>query len=257
MAREFPFRVVLPENYAARTAKSPVLYLLHGLFGSCDNWLELTGIENYLLKREFVVVLPDWGDNWYTNSATIENNKFESSFINEFIPAIEDGWLIQGNRNARAIAGLSMGGYGAIKFALKYSDLFVFAASMSGAFAAPRLTPDSAEAYQQELLPSLSEVFGKVSDRARSANDLFEIVRRIPTAKIASLPYLYFDCGRNDGFLKANRELAMLLAEKKIAFNFVEIEGAHDWNYWDRQIKVIIESTANIFRRSSKHKTNF
>lgn len=247
MGREVPFRVILPENYSTRAGKYPVLYLLHGLFGNCDNWLELTGIEDYLSDKEFVAVLPDSGDKWYSDSATIENDKFESSFIKEFIPAVERAWHIAGSRDKRAIAGLSMGGYGAFKYALKYSHLFICAGSMSGAFDAPGLTADAASNGQRELLPSLSEVFGNETGRARLENDLFEIVRRMPDAKVRSLPYLYFDCGSRDDFLKANRDFADLLEKKRIAFDFVEAAGAHDWIYWDRQVRLILELTAKIF----------
>src|SRR6476661_5559111 len=124
MQRELSFRVILPENYEASQENYPVLYLLHGLFGSFDNWLELTRIKDYLTDKKLIVVLPEGGNGWYSDSATIEKDKFESSFINELIPAVEASYRVFATQAKRAVAGLSMGGFGALKFALKRPDLF-------------------------------------------------------------------------------------------------------------------------------------
>jgi putative tributyrin esterase len=249
MRRALPFRVILPENYAASKVDYPVLYLLHGLFGSCDNWLDLTAIKSYLADKEFIVILPEGGNNWYSDSATIDTDKFESSFINELIPAAEAGYRISGGRENRAIAGLSMGGFGALKFALKRSDLFVFAGSMSGAFNAPRLTGNEKLSDWQELYPSVLEVFGQENSPARAENDLFRIIRELPGEKRSSVPQIYFDCGTNDSFLKVNRELAKSLKESGLAFRFDEIAGGHDWLYWDKQLRVVLMLVKEQFSR--------
>jgi putative tributyrin esterase len=249
MQRELPFWVILPANYEASKTNYPVLYLLHGLFGSCDNWLELTEIETSLADKNFITVLPEGGNNWYSDSATIETDKFESSFINELIPTVEASYRICRTRETRARAGLSMGGFGALKFALKRPELFVFAGSMSGAFNAPHLTGLEENSDWQELYPSILEVFGRENSPTRFENDLFGIIREIPEEEKSSVPFIYFDCGTKDGFLKVNRELAELLKRKEIAFQFEEISGGHDWIYWDKQIRVIlrlVEETFNL-----------
>jgi len=251
MQRELPFRVILPENYEASKANYPVLYLLHGLFGSCDNWLELTGIESYLADKNFITILSEGGNNWYSDSATIETDKFESSFINELIPAVEAAYGIGENRETRAIAGLSMGGFGALKFALKRPELFIFAGSMSGAFNASQLTGTEENADWQELFPSILEVFGNEHSPTRVENDLYGIIRKIPAEKKSFVPFIYFDCGTQDGFLKVNRELAELLQEKELAFQFEEISGGHDWIYWDKQLRVILKLVEETFSRGN------
>jgi S-formylglutathione hydrolase FrmB len=249
MQRELPFWMILPENYEASKRNYPVLYLLHGLFGSSDNWLELTAIKNYLAGQELIVVLPEGGNNWYSDSATIEKDKFESSFINELIPTVEASYRTLASREKRAIAGLSMGGFGALKFALKRLDLFCFAGSMSGAFEAPQLTQNNKGFGWEELIPSILEVFGQETSAARAENDLFEIIRRLSGEKRSSFPYIYIDCGIDDGFLESNRKLATLLREKDIRFEYHEVAGGHDWNYWDQQIRVILEKVNKIFNQ--------
>lgn len=249
MRRELPLRVIVPANYEASKVVYPVLYLLHGLFGNCDNWLELTALKSHLADKEFIVVLPEGGHSWYTDSATVASDKFESSFINELIPAVEARYRISGDSAKRAIAGLSMGGFGALKFALKRPDLFVFAGSMSGAFNAPRLTGNENPADWRELFPSVLEVFGQENSPTRADNDLFRIIRKFPVAKRSSAPQIYFDCGTGDSFLKVNRELAKSLKENGLGFNFDERAGGHDWRYWDKRLRVVLKIVEEIFSR--------
>lgn len=250
MQRELPFWVILPETYETSGKNYPVLYLLHGLFGSCDNWLELTAIKDYLADKELIVVLPEGGNSWYSDSATIAKDKFESSFINELIPGVETKYRVSASKEKRAIAGLSMGGFGALKFALKRPDLFVFAGSMSGAFEAPRLTQHNQGFGWEELSPSILEVFGQETSAARAENDLFGMIGQLSGEKKSSFPHIYIDCGFDDGFLEVNRKLAGLLEEKGIKFEYHEAPGGHDWNYWDKQLRVILEKVNKIFDRA-------
>jgi len=250
MQGELPFWVILPENYETLKEDYPVLYLLHGLFGSSDNWLELTAIKDYLADKKMIVVLPEGGNSWYSDSATIEKDKFESSFINELIPTVEARYRAFASKEKRAIAGLSMGGFGALKFALKRPDLFIFAGSMSGAFEAPQLTENNKGFGWEELSPSILEVFGQETSAARAENDLFGIIRQIPEEKKSSFPYIYIDCGIDDGFLEINRKLARSLEEKSIKFEYHEASGGHDWNYWDKQVRVILEKVSEIFKQA-------
>jgi S-formylglutathione hydrolase FrmB len=139
-----------------------------------------------------------------------------------------------------------MGGYGAIKFGLKSPATFVFAASMSGAFSVTRLTdkeiPDS-------WRPSLKN-FGAADSQTRTANDLFGLLQKLTAARIASLPYFYFDCGTEDSPLifPSNRELAALMFEKKIAHEFRELPGDHSWGYWDQQVREVLKIAVEKMR---------
>lgn len=238
--REIPFRVILPETYNNSRRRYPVLYLLHGLFGCCDNWLQLTRLTEYALNKELIIVLPEGGDNWYTDSAAVEEDKFESYFIEELIPTIDALYRTIRKREKRAVVGLSMGGYGALKFVCKRPDLFVFCGSMSGAFDAPRQTDNNPNIGWEDLRPSILKVFGDEHSRTRAENDLFQIIGQIPAENIARLPYFYIDCGLEDDFLEVNRELAKLLNERKVSFEYHEVPGGHDWEYWDKEIKLLL-----------------
>jgi len=219
----------------------PVLYLLHGLFGSCNNWLELTGLTDYVAGKELIIVLPDGGDGWYTDSAIDELGRFQGYLIDELIPEIEAVYNTIEERTGRAIFGLSMGGYGALKFGLKRPDLFVFAGSISGAFEAPAFSDANPGHNWEELGPSILKAFGEENSSVRQDNDLFRIVEKIESDRVAGLPHFYLRCGTEDGFLEANRRLAALLEQKSIPYEYLETPGGHDWDYWNHELKNVLE----------------
>ncbi|MGB7207744.1 MAG: alpha/beta hydrolase-fold protein [Pyrinomonadaceae bacterium] len=120
MAREMPYRVVLPEGYSKNsTDRFPVVFLLHGLTGHYNNWTDRTKLTSYAQKHRFIIVTPEGNDGWYTDSVSTPNDKYESYIIQELIPEIDKSYRTLADRKNRAIAGLSMGGYGGLKFGLK------------------------------------------------------------------------------------------------------------------------------------------
>lgn len=241
LQRDIPYRVILPKNYETDENRYPVLYLLHGLFGSCENWLELTNLKKYVLEKELIIILVDGENGWYSDSKTVENDKFESYFLQELMPEIEKSYRTIPRKEKRAIAGLSMGGYGALKFCLRKPDLFIFAGSMSGAFGAPNFFKKDCPKGFEELLPSIEKAFGEKNSQHRIDNDLFQIIRQIPDNLIGELPHLYLDCGIEDSFLEINKQLANLLKTRNILFEFYEEIGGHDWDYWNKQVKKILD----------------
>lgn len=241
LGRTVTYQVLIPIQYHYGDNEKklfPAIYLLHGVSGNSNNWLQKTSIARYANPLDVFVVMVEGGDGWYTDSATVPQDKYESYILQELIPDVERRYRLQKSRAGRAIAGLSMGGYGAIKFGLKYPDMFILAGSMSGAFDAPSWV-------EKELKPgvirdSVLKVFGPADSPTRKTNDIFKLVREWPADKIASLPYFYFDSGTDDLFFKENRDLAHLLAEKKIPHEYRELPGNHSWTYWNRQLEEIV-----------------
>lgn len=236
-----PYNVILPTDYdTSRTTRYPVLYLLHGLTGHYSDWVTRTNIANYASEYRMIVVTPEGNDSWYVD-------KYETYILNELIPDVQKRYRTIEARYARSIAGLSMGGYGAIKFGLKSPATFVFAGSMSGAFSVTRLTEEQiGSARWGDSL----RLFGAAGSETRLANDLFALIERIMPARISSLPYFYFDCGTEDSPLifPSNRELAGLMYEKKIPHEFRQLPGDHSWAYWDRQVQVVLKIAATKMR---------
>jgi putative tributyrin esterase len=243
-----PYNVVLPDNYdTSRTTRFPVLYLLHGLTGHYSDWVSRTNIADYASDHRIIVVMPEGNDGWYTDSAISASDKYESYILQELIPDVQQRYRTIEARYGRGIAGLSMGGYGAIKFGLKSPQMFVFAASMSGAFGATRFAEKEIPRQWQESL----KLFGPAGSETRKENDLFEIIERLTTAQIPSLPYFYFDCGTEDSPLifTYNRELAQSMYQKKIPHEYRELPGDHSWGYWDKQVQEILRIAAQRMPR--------
>ena len=234
------YNVILPTDYdmSLNTTRYPVLYLLHGLTGHYSDWVSRTNITDYASHYSIIIVMPEGNDGWYTDSATVATDKYESYILKELLPDVQQRYRTIEARYGRAIAGLSMGGYGAIKFGLKSPQTFAFAASMSGAFGVTRFTDkDVPDSWRESI-----KLFGPVGSETRKTNDLFEIVQGLAATRISSLPYFYFDCGTEDVPLifPYNRELSGLMYEKKIPHEFRELPGDHSWGYWDRQIQEIL-----------------
>jgi S-formylglutathione hydrolase FrmB len=234
-----PYNVILPADYdASRTTRYPVLYLLHGLDGHYSDWVSRTNLADYASEYSLIIVMPEGNDGWYTDSATVATDKYESYILKELLPDVDERYRTIQARYGRAIAGLSMGGYGAIKFGLKAPQTFVFAASLSGAFGVTRLSEKEIPASWKDSLA----LFGSPDSDTRKANDVFELTRNVATTRISSLPYFYFDCGTEDAPLifSSNRELSALMYEKKIPHEFRELPGDHSWAYWDRQVQEVL-----------------
>ena len=243
-----PYNVILPTDYeTSKTTRYPVLYLLHGLTGHYNDWISRTNVADYAAEYRIIVVMPEGNDSWYTDSATVTTDKYESYILNELLPDVQQRYRTIEARYARSIAGLSMGGYGAIKFGLKTPSTFVFAASMSGAFGATRLSEKEIGA---SLWGNSLKLFGPVGGETRIGNDLFEIINKLAPARVSSLPYFYFDCGTEDSPLifPFNRELSALMLEKKIPHEFRQLPGDHSWGYWDRQVQEILKIAAQKMR---------
>ena len=246
MGRSMPYRVILPSGYArSKQKRYPVIYLLHGLFGSSENWTTLTKLPSNAESYKFIIVNPEGENGWYTDSATKPADRFETYIIKELIPEIDAKYRTVAARTGRAMAGLSMGGYGALKFGVKYPELFSLVGSFSGALGATsfRSTPAMAP-----LLKSLDDVFGPAGSETRKNNDLFALVRGTSAENIKTLPFIYLDCGTEDFLFQNNREFVLLLIEKKIPHEFRELPGSHAWPYWEKQVVEFLRVSEHLLK---------
>lgn len=247
IGKTLPYTVILPAGYhKSSTTRYPVLYLLHGLGGHYSDWTTRTNVADYSERYALIIVTPEGNDSWYIDSAGVPSDKYESCIMSELIPDVDARYRTIQSRYGRATAGLSMGGYGAFKFALKWPTQFVFAASMSGAFGVTRYTEQDRPSDWGALL----KTFGPIGSATRKANDLFELTASLTPARIASLPYFYFDCGTEDASVhfSRNRELSDLFNQKKIPHEYRELPGNHSWGYWDQQVQEVLKIAAQKLR---------
>lgn len=250
VGKTLPYIVVLPLDYdqtAARSKRYPVLYLLHGLTGHYTDWTRRTKLSHYAAQYSLIIVTPEGNNGWYTDSANVPTDKYETYILDELIPDVQRRYRTLVTREGRAIAGLSMGGYGAIKFGLKHPEMFAFTASMSSAFGAASLTEKELK-DPGVIRDSVLQTFGSADSPTRAANDVFKLAREVSTKKIAPLPYFYFDCGTEDFLFSDNRNLASLFVELKIPHEYRQLPGNHSWTYWEAQVQEILKLAAERLR---------
>ena len=245
MGREMPYRVILPTGYSSRgEERFPVIYLLHGLTGSYSNWTELTSLGIYAQAYKVIIVTPEGGNGWYTDSVANPSDKFESYIIQELIPEIEKKYRAIPARDKRAIAGLSMGGYGALKFGLKHPDKFVIAGSFSGALGAASFTEKE---IPGAIGKTIDGIFGPAGSETRMSNDIFGMIRSMTPERMKAMPFLYLDCGTEDFLFTNNRQFVDLLVEKKVPHEFRQLPGAHNWKYWGKQVQEFLRVAQRAF----------
>jgi putative tributyrin esterase len=239
--RDMHYTVVLPFDYDHSQQRYPVLYLLHGWAGDYTNWVKLTKLIEYSSRYPMIVITPDAQNSWYVNSATIPADRFEDYIINDLIREIDTRWRTIASPDRRAIAGLSMGGYGSVLFALKHPGSFAVVGSVSGAFDAP--------AGVEHVIPNLREstdrAFGLTGSTTRRDNDIYSLLPSVlAVSKSASLPYFFLECGSQDSLLPSNRKLVEELSSKNVLYEYHEYPGAHTWEFWDKSLPMMLEVIA-------------
>ena len=222
--------VIVPDEGAG---PFDAFYLLHGLSDDHTTWVRRTRIEWYVRNLPLIVVMPDGFRGWYTDN---EHGPAYGKYIGEEIVAmVERTFPVRAERSARHIGGLSMGGYGALRAALRYPEVFGSANSHSGALVHGQVDwtlPDQLideRAYRQEML----QVFGARPEG--SAHDLLALARSAQVAGL--LPRLLIDCGTDDFLLDANRRFHRELDQLAVPHEYREFPGGHDWDYWDLHVQ--------------------
>ena len=232
--------VILPET---GDAPYPVLYLLHGLSDDHTAWCRNTSIERYVSGLPLIVVMPDGGRGFYLDAK--EGFAYETALAKELPDRIERTFNAQTTRNGRAVAGLSMGGYGAIHTALAHPERFCAAASLSGALGFGHF-PLGWKGRGDT--PEWRRIFG--TDHIGGTSDLWHLAQTAQDAN--TLPALRFDCGADDHLLADNHELKAFLQAQNIPHEYVEYPGGHDWAYWDAHIEEAIAFVMRAMRSGSE-----
>ncbi len=229
---EVAVNVLLPETAKNGEGSYKTLYLLHGLSGDYTAWMRKSSIERYAAQYGIAVVMPSVARSWYTDTA---DGAAYLTFVTEELPAVCRGFFrgMSEKREDTLVAGLSMGGYGAIKAALTHPDCFGACAALSGAL-------DIASRTRKICLEEWRGIFGfdlaEAGELAGSKHDIFEMARR--NAKEGKpFPQLYLWCGTEDHLLASNRNFHALLGELGVAHTYEESEGDHSWPWWDMHIQ--------------------
>ena len=200
-----------------------VLYLLHGLSDDYTMWQRRTSIERHAEGLPFIVVMPDGGRSFYCNHTGGE--QYEDHIVRDVVGTVDCMFHTKRSRKNRAIAGLSMGGYGAIMLALRHPDIFSAAASHSGAlfFGHERLSGRQHDKVNRQW-----------RDLPRGKYDCYRLAAKL--ARRGRTPAIRIDCGKDDFLIRHNRNFAAHLSRLGIKHTYEEFPGAHTWAYWDEHI---------------------
>ncbi len=238
-------RVALPEYPGQRdpgvprkqafnpAVKFPVVYLLHGFTGDYSDWCGMLPIENYASKYGLALVMPHGYNTWYLNISEMMQME---TFIAEELPAAMEAMLpISSQPEQRFIAGLSMGGTGAMRIAWKYPERYRAAASMSGLpdSTLPLGEPRDKASYEALVAGSIEDCFASAASHDRRENDIQAIaMSAVESGK--KLPPLLFQYGRQDPRFEIQFPAFQSFAEKHhLPVRFSVSEGAHDFDYWE------------------------
>ena len=237
--------VIIPQNtktmigidQASEEGTRKTLWLLHGLSDDYSAWMRRTSIERYALRHNLCVVMPSVGRSWYTDGVLGDYY----TYVSEELPRIMRSFFrcMSPEREYNYIAGLSMGGFGAMKIGLSHPEQYAGIASFSGSVdLAPRLAdPES----------PLHTVFGTREDFLASGNNLFALAENC-TQK----PKIYMWCGTEDKLLEGNRRFSAHLQDLGYDVDYNESEGLHRWEYWDTQVSVVLDRWFDISEKKMK-----
>ena len=240
LGRAVSVNVILPQTPFQPAAvppetRFPVLYLLHGLSDDATMWFRRSSIERYADIHRMAVVMPDGGRCFYSDAVAGEKMW---TFISEELPfIIESSFPVSQERKDTFAAGLSMGGYGAIKLGLRRPEKF---AAVAGLSTLADLKYRFRAADTASWRPELRRIFGSSAQLASRSNDLFAL-GETALASGKPLPQILSICGTDDFMIRDNRRFNRHMA--KIGYpDFFAFErpGAHTWEFWDRHIQDVL-----------------
>jgi len=223
LAKACSMTVIVPEGSVGQPP-FPVCYLLHGLLDDHTSWARQTSIERHVAGLPLIVVMPDGGRGFYCDA--VDGPAYERHLLDDVIGFVDRTFHTMPERQGRVIGGLSMGGYGAIKLALKYPQLFCSAVSHSAALDVQR------RLERPEVAAEMRRIFGPAP--GGGPNDPYALAATIDRTL---LPALRLDCGLEDGLLEENRAFHRHLEQLGIPHEYAECPGAHTWEYWDCHIQ--------------------
>ena len=236
--REMPYRVFLPALIVPGQ-KLPVVYLLHGAGGSFRSWSNDSNVARYAAPENspgLILVMPEGATSYYVNTALKSEDRYEDYLVHDLIADVETRFPVSEERKNRAIIGVSMGGFAAVKLTLSRPNLFAFAGALSPAIDVPGRRFNFIRFGQSWRFRT---IFGPSGSQSRNASDPFLIVQ---SADPAVTPYLYLTAGEQEALLDPNRRFASRLHQRNFAYEFHTKPGGHDWNDWNAQLPGCFES---------------
>lgn len=225
------FNVILPEKC---TTDIPTVFLLHGLGGDENDWLRFTAIERYAVKRGFAVVMPNGGKSFYCDMK--HGGKYATYITRELLEYVRHVFPLSKKREKTFIAGLSMGGYGALKLALAESETFAACGALSGAV----------DIYARFLKGDRHDcgvaIWGEnyLDIIPGSGDDPFALTKKLEEEGKPK-PWIFQACGTEDKRYGENQSFRQFIQDRGYVYEYQEKPGGHTWDIWDHYIVKVLD----------------
>lgn len=240
LMRMVPIQVILPVEKQTEPAPFPTLYLLHGVTGNYTDWVTKTNIQRWAEAKGLAVVMPS-GDNGFYIDVPAAHNYYGEFIGRELVEVTRKMFRLSRRREDTFLAGLSMGGYGAIRNGLKYHDAYSYIAGLSTANVAENIDKRTNEETlfhrRRDFAESIFGDLSKVKDSDKNPRWLAEQL----AAAGAVLPRIYLACGTEDTLLEDSRNLRDGLRAVGADVTYEEGPGAHEWDFWERHIRRVLD----------------
>lgn len=257
LGKDVKYSIYLPPDYFTSSRSYPVVYLLHGYTDDETGWIQF-GEANLIADKAIagqsippmIIVMPDAGVSWYVNDY-LGKARYEDMFFQEFIPFIDKTYHTRAKKEFRAVAGLSMGGYGALIYSLHHPDMFESCVAFS---AAVRTDEEMMALTEEEYRGRFSFIYGpagKPQERLTPhwrKNSVLNLVKAIPESNKKDVRY-YIDCGDDDFLFLGNSMLHILMRQLNIPHEYRTRDGEHSWIYWRTGLPDGLKFIGEGFRR--------
>ncbi|MBW9146004.1 acetylesterase [Clostridium sp. CM028] len=243
LKRDVTFNALIPidtieiqEEEIIKKKPMKALYLLHGLTGNYTDWVCSSKIEELSLRHNIAVFMPSGENNFYLDD--VDKGELFGEFVgNDLVEFTRRIFPLSRKREDTFIGGLSMGGYGAIRNGLKYSDNFSRIIALSSAIVTYNIAGASSD-FKDEVrdYKFYTRVFGDLNQLLDSDKDPEALIIKLKK-KNALIPKIYMACGTNDFLLDVNHKYRDFLISENIDVTYVESPGSHTWDFWNEYIE--------------------
>ena len=247
LMRTVPMQVILPVDKMTfpgmpKREEKPykTLYLLHGVFVNYTDWVSGTCIQRWAEEKNLAVVMPSADNKFYVDQEKGEDHY--GKFIGEELVEITRKMFpLSRKREDTFIGGLSMGGYGALRNGLKYHDTFGCIAALSSALIIDDIDKRTDDVpFFLDSRNFAESIFGNLEAAVNGDKNPRYLVKQLK-AEGTEFPKIYMACGLEDSLLAANRDFKRFLDEHGVDAVLEESEGAHEWDFWNRSIKRVLD----------------
>lgn len=247
------YAVYLPPDYESSDRSYPVLYLLHGGGDDQTGWVQFGEVLHITDKAirdgiatPMVIIMPDanTGRRGYQNDIT-GDWRYEDFFFQELMPFVEKKYRIRGEKRYRAVAGLSMGGFGTFIYALHRPDLFSSACPLSAGTGPLNLEEAKMRYRQQNAGRNLSDT---TIEKYYKTQSVLSMINSMPDSMRRAVRW-YIDCGDDDFLFEGNSLVHIAMRKRDIPHEFRIRDGAHNWTYWRKSLPQVLEFVSQAFHQ--------